>query len=59
MKDEDLTTAKVDGQLLHGRGTFDITAIDDVEIVIKHDEPRAQGAHPRHPRSGVRHRQAG
>jgi hypothetical protein len=47
MNDEDLTTAKVDGQLLHGRGTFDITAIDDVEIVIKHDEPRAQGAHPR------------
>ena len=29
MNDEDLTTAKVDGQLLHGRGgAFDITGID-------------------------------
>jgi hypothetical protein len=32
------TPAKIDGQLLHGRdGTFDITGIDDVEIVIKAD----------------------
>ena len=38
MSDDDTTTAKVDGQLLHGRdGTFDIAGIDDVEIVIKAD----------------------
>ena len=38
MSDDDTTSAKVDGQLLHGHiGTFDITGIDDVEIVIKAD----------------------
>ena len=38
MSNDDTTTAKVDGQLLHGRdGTFDIASIDDVEIVIKAD----------------------
>ena len=38
MSTDDFVDAKVDGQLLHGRsGTFDITGIDDVEIVIKAD----------------------
>ena len=38
MDSDDFVDAKVDGQLLHGRGgTFDITGIDDVEIVVEAD----------------------
>ena len=66
MSDDDTTTAKVDGQLLHGRsGTFDITGIDDVEIVIKADgralwinAPDLRGADLRHPRNGYHQRHA-
>ena len=38
MDTDDFVDARVDGELLHGRdGTFDITGIDDVEIVVKAD----------------------
>ena len=67
MDTDDFVDAKVDGQLLHGRsGTFDITGVDDVEIVVKADGPthlrrvrQTAGCASAAPRPGVRYRQAG